>query len=46
MVKWMLGKPTKVWGVDGSRMAVLDLAGVTVVEKKDMGLDFQVLDCQ
>lgn len=42
----MLGKPTKVWGVDGSRMAVLDLAGVTVVEKEDMGLDFQVLDCQ
>ena len=34
VVKWMLGKPPNAWGVDGSRMAVLDLAGVTVVGKR------------
>ena len=46
VAKWILGKPPDVWGVDGSRMAVSDLASATVVEKEDMRLDFQVLVCQ
>ena len=42
-VKWMLGKPPNAWGADGSRIAVSDLAGVTVVEKRGQGSCFSGL---